>query len=338
MIWQDNTSAVGNGSALPLAQQARPKPQRGDVVLQVQHLRKNYGSLTAVADLSFDLHRGEIFGLLGPNGAGKSTAISMISTELPPSGGDALICGHSVRTESRTVRHWIGIVPDEIALYPALTAAENLRFFGQIYGVARAGLETRIDQLLHLVGMDRRRDDYVATLSGGLKRRLNIVAALVNHPRLILLDEPTVGVDPHSREKIIQLVRRLRDEGAAILYTTHHMEEAQALCDRIGIINRGVLVAAGTLQELRGSLEYTDAIEITGLPAGFDLSPVQAGGMVWRVESRDGTVRLFVKNAANSLELLQKLIGPFRQSVRVAIQPSSLEQLFLRLTSGEERD
>ncbi len=312
--------------------------ERSEVVLQVQSLRRKYGSLVALDDLSFELRQGEIFGLLGLNGAGKSTAISMLSTELQPSSGDALVCGYSIRKEPSLVRRWIGLVPADVALYPTLTVVENLRFFGRISGVARAELELRIDELLRYVGLEARRDHYVATLSGGMKRRLNIIVALVHRPRLVLLDEPTVGVDLHSREQIMQLVRGLRQKGTAVLYTTHHMEEAQALCDRIAILHDGVLVAAGRLDELLGNLEYTDTIEIKGLPNDVDLSGIEALHLPWRAERYEGTVRLLVRNAVKFLDPLQKIASSCGQPVQVAIIPSTLEQLFLQLTRGEVRD
>lgn len=309
----------------------------GDLILQVQGLRKSYGPLTPVADVSFDIREGEVFGLLGPNGAGKTTTISMLSTELPPSAGDALLCGHSICREPWSIRHWIGVVPEDIALYPRLTAAENLRFFGRIYGVARSELENRIGELLHLVGLEGRRDDYVAALSGGMKRRLNLTVALIHRPKLILLDEPTVGLDPYSREQIVDVVHRLRESGSAILHTTHDMEEAQILCDRIGIINHGRLIAIGTLESLLRGLEYTETIQIAGLTADANLSEVRAAGEVCHIDSHDEVVRLFVRNAESFLAPLQKLISSSKQPVRVTISPPSLEQVFLRLTSEGSR-
>jgi ABC-2 type transport system ATP-binding protein len=338
MDFQHAWPRIGNGWPLPAPHTSQNDSTRGEVILQVQNLRKKYGSLVAIDNLNFNLHQGEIFGLLGLNGAGKSTAISMLSTELPATGGDALVCGHSIRREPSLARRWIGLVPSEIALYPTLTVAENLRFFGRISGVARAQLKPRIDELLQYVGLEARRDHYVTTLSGGMKRRLNIIVALVHRPRLVLLDEPTVGVDLHSREQIIQLARGLRDQGAAVLYTTHHMEEAQALCDRIAILHEGVLVAAGRLDELLASLEYTDTIEISGLPNDFDLCGLEALDLPCRVERGQGMVRLLVKNAVNFLGPVQKIVSSYSQPVKVAIVPSTLEQLFLQLTRGEARD
>ena len=308
------------------------------VVLRVDSLQKRYGEIDAVAGVSFDVREGEVFGLLGPNGAGKTTAISILATERAPSGGDAQVLDHSIREEPKLVRRMIGIAPQDTAIYPMLTAAENLRFFGRIYGVSKAVLESRIGELLRLVGLERRRDDYAGTFSGGMKRRLNLAAALVHSPRVLLLDEPTSGVDPQSRENIFEIVRGLREAGAAILYTTHYMEEAEGLCDRLGIMNQGKLVAMGTLDALLTKMECGEIIEVRGLPPETDLTAVEVAGLVCRVDRTNGVVRLFVKNATHLLEPLQKIISRSRQAVHLKITPISLEHLFLQLTGSELRD
>jgi linearmycin/streptolysin S transport system ATP-binding protein len=310
---------------------------RGKVALRVKGLSKRYGAIEALAGVSFEVRQGEVFGLLGLNGAGKTTLISMLATERRPSAGDALLLGHSIRDERRAVRQMIGIAPQEIALYPMLTAAENLLFFGRIYGVRRAELASRVEHLLHFVGLQDRANDRVATYSGGMKRRLNLAVALVHRPKLILLDEPTAGVDPQSREEILNLVRRLRDDGKAIVYTTHYMEEAEGLCDRLCILNKGKLVAVGTLDELLRNLDFLEVIELKGLSARADLGPIPALGGVCHVERRDGLVRLFVKRAADFLEPLQKIISR-EKCARLRIAPISLENLFLHLTRNEVRE
>jgi ABC-2 type transport system ATP-binding protein len=215
-----------------------------------------------------------------------------------------------------------------------LTAAENLGFFGRIYGVRRKQLSGRVEQLLRFVGLHERRDDRVVTYSVGMKRRLNLAVALVHRPKLILLDEPTAGVDPHSREEILQLVRRLRDEGNAVLYTTHYMDEAEGLCDRLCILDRGKVVAVGTLDTLVRTLGCSEVIELKGVSARSDLSAIRALRGVCHVERGDGVVRLFVKRAADFLEPLQKIVTR-DDSVRLRIFPISLESLFLRLTGTE---
>ena len=322
---------VANDAGLTLVEAMR---DAGELALRVDALSKRYGAIEAVRDVSFDLCHGEIFGLLGLNGAGKTTLISMLASERRPSAGDAVLLGHSIRNERREVRRMIGVAPQDIALYPMLTAAENLRFFGRIYDVRGAELETRVEELLHFVGLHQRGNDRVDTYSGGMKRRLNLAAALVHRPKLILLDEPTAGVDPQSREEILKLVRRLRDDGNAVLYTTHYMEEAEELCDRLGILNEGKLVAVGTLDALLRNLDFSEVIELNGISARTDLSPIRALGGVCRIERNNGRVRLFVKRAVNFLEPLQKAIGRDK-SVRLRIAPISLENLFLHLTGRE---
>ena len=321
-------------SAVPPLRSQPLKP----VVLRVASLQKRYGEIDAVAGVSFDVREGEVLGLLGPNGAGKTTVISIIATERAPSGGDATLFDHSIRKEPKVVRRMIGVAPQDIALYPMLTAAENLRFFGRIYGVSKAVLESRIGELLHLVGLEKRRNDYAGTFSGGMKRRLNLAAALVHSPRVLLLDEPTAGVDLQSREYIFEIVRRLREAGTAILYTTHYMEEAEQLCDRLGIMNQGKLIAMGTLDALLANLECREIIEVRGLSPGTDFTAIQASDGVSRVERTDGVVRLFVRSATQLLEPLQKIISRSRQPVRLKIAPISLEHLFLRLTGTELHD
>src|SRR3984893_13860011 len=335
---KDGKSAAPSRSVLlscvPPSRQRTLKP----AVLRVDSLQKRYGEINAVAGVSFDVSEGEVLGLLGPNGAGKTTVISILATERAPSGGDATLFEHSIRKEPKIVRHMIGIAPQDIAIYPLLTAAENLRFFGRIYDISGAVLENRIGELLHLVGLEKRRNDYAGTFSGGMKRRLNLAAALVHSPPVLLLDEPTAGVDLQSRDHIFEIVRRLREAGTAILYTTHYMEEAEGLCDRVGIMSQGKLVAIGTLDALLANLGCREIIEVRGLPPDTDLTAVQGVGEVCRVERTDRVMRLFVKTVAHLLEPLQKIIRRSKQPVHLKITHISLEHLFLQLTGSELRD
>ncbi len=308
------------------------------IALRVVGLTKRYGTTTAVSELNFEVAEGEIFGLLGPNGAGKTTTIAMLATQRAPSSGDATLFGHSARNETYLVRQMSGLAPQEVSLYPALTAAENLQFFGRIYGVRESDLRDRIGELLALVGLEAHRNNQVGIFSGGMKRRLNLAVSLVHRPKLILLDEPTAGVDPQSREQILKIIEGLRDDGNAILYTTHYMEEAERLCDRLGILSEGKLVAAGTLDQLLSGLEFAEIIEVRGLHPGIDLAAMQALGGVSRIERGDGAVRLYVKRAIDYLWPLQKIINRSDQNVRIKIAPLSLENLFLHLTGMELRD
>lgn len=222
-------------------------------IVRVSGLTKTYtrqdGSVVqAVRGIDLDIYRGEVFSLLGPNGAGKSTTISMISGLIPPTAGDAEIGGHSITREPLQAKALIGVVPQEVALYPMLSARRNLDFFGRMYGLSGAELSKRIDEVLDVIDLKDRQNDKVETFSGGMKRRVNIGVGLLHRPQLIYMDEPTVGVDPQSRRRILDTVLRLRGEyGMTVLYTTHLMEEAQELSDRVAIIDNGAIIALGTL-------------------------------------------------------------------------------------------
>jgi ABC-2 type transport system ATP-binding protein len=309
----------------------------GKLVLHVNALSKRYGTMEAVAGVSFEVRQGEVFGLLAVNGAGKTTLISTLATERRPSAGDALVLGRSIRDERRAVRQMTGVAPQEIALYPMLTAVENLHFFGRIYGLRGTELSNRAEQLLGMFGLQERSGERIATYSGGMKRRLNLAVALVHRPKLILLDEPTAGVDPQSREEILSVVRRLRDDGNAILYTTHYLEEAEKLCDRLCILNNGKLVAVGTLDGLLQKLDFAEIIELEGLSARTNLASIRTLRGLSHVEYGEGLVRLFVKRAADLLEPLHKIIGRDK-SARLRITPISLDNLFVHFTGREVRD
>ena len=219
-------------------------------ILEVQNLAKSYGDFTAVKGISFDIKEGEIFSLLGPNGAGKTTTISMLSTLYTPTSGDAVIGGHSITKDPMAVKQVIGVVPQEIALYEDLTARENLVFWGQMYGLGGKSLNSRVDEVLEQIGLTDKAKNRVKTYSGGMKRRVNIGVGLLHKPRLLFMDEPTVGIDPQSRRAILDTVKDLNKNGMTVLYTTHYMEEAAELSNRVGIIDHGELIALGTQDEL----------------------------------------------------------------------------------------
>jgi ABC-2 type transport system ATP-binding protein len=226
-----------------------------ETILEANALVKKYGDFTAVNDASFTMQEGEVFGLLGPNGAGKSTTISMLTCLFPPTSGSMRIFGHDVAAEANQVKQMIGVVPQDIALYPTLSARENLRFFGEMYGLKGRDLKERVEMVLAYVAMTERAKDAIKTYSGGMKRRINMAAGLIHSPRLLFLDEPTVGVDPQSRNHIFESVERLNHEqGMAILYTTHYMEEAERLCNRVAIMDNGQIIAMDTPKHLIGML------------------------------------------------------------------------------------
>jgi len=310
-------------------------------VLVCRDLRRRYGQRLAVDGVGFRVDPGETYGLLGPNGAGKTTTIPMICGLLRRDGGEVTVAGASLDRDPGAVKAAIGYVPQDIALYPDLSGAENLRFWGRMQGLSGRELAARVDAVLEVVGLADRARDKVADYSGGMQRRLNIGAGLLHRPRLLVLDEPTVGVDPQSRNAILENVEALRGEGAAVLYTTHYMEEAERLCDRVGIIDQGRLIAEGTRRELVAQIGERDRIELAasgdliGLAAGcrrtldgVDEAIVVAGGL--HLVARDGR-RLLPK-----LLELAEAAGVEVTSVEV-VEPD-LEAVFLHLTGKALRD
>jgi ABC-2 type transport system ATP-binding protein len=310
-------------------------------VLACRDLRKRYGERLAVDGVGFQVAAGETYGLLGPNGAGKTTTISMICGLLRRDGGEVTVAGVSLDRDPGAVKAAIGYVPQDVALYPDLTGRENLRFWARMYGLAGGELAERVDAALTVVGLTERAGDKVAAYSGGMQRRLNIAAGLLHRPRLLVLDEPTVGVDPQSRNAILENVEALGGEGVAVLYTTHYMEEAERLCDRVGIIDQGRLIAEGTRRELVATVGERDRIELAasgdlvGLAAaarrtldGVDEATVVPGGL--HLMGRDGR-RLLPR----LLELAEQA-GVEVTSVEV-VEPD-LEAVFLHLTGKALRD
>ena len=332
---QINANPRTSNAELPAPERAPAEAAHLAPALVVKGLRKLYGTTEAVAGVDFEIREGEVFGLLGPNGAGKSTTIAMLSTEIPPTEGNAALFGHSVRREPQFVRRMVGVVPQELAIYPMLTAAENIRFFGRMYGLKGRILENRVDESLEFVGLQRQRDKIAGIMSGGIKRRLNLAIALVHRPRLILLDEATVGVDPNAREHIFDIVRDLRDAGSAILYTTHYMEEAERLCDRIGIMHEGKLIATGKLDALLSAMDYAEIIEVRGLPPDIDLAARFDFDGLRGVEKSERVTRLYVQSAEAFLEPLQEIIARSGRRVQLKIEPVGLGNLFRSLTGTE---
>jgi ABC-2 type transport system ATP-binding protein len=253
---------------------------RGTRLAEAAGLHKHFGDLHAVNDVSLHIYQGETYGLLGPNGAGKTTTISILTGLLEPDDGMVTVAGTPIRPQSTKGKEAIGLVPQDIAIYPDLTAEENLRFFASLYGLSKQETRVRIDEILDVIGLADRRKDRTSKYSGGMKRRLNIGIGLLHKPRLLVLDEPTVGVDPQSRNAILESVEALSSEGMAVLYTTHYMEEAERLCDRIGIIDSGRVIAEGTTQQLVATIGQKERLRIE---VGGDVD-----GAAQRVRSLDG--------------------------------------------------
>lgn len=308
--------------------------------ISVMNLVKSYGNLQAVKGVSFAVKAGEIFSLLGPNGAGKSTTISMLSGLFAPDGGDAEIMGHSVISDPLKARGNLGVVPQDIALYPDLSARENLSFWGKMYGLRGNLLKQRVDEVLEIIGLSNRQKDRVGTYSGGMKRRVNIGAALLHHPKVVVMDEPTVGIDPQSRRHILDSVKALNRNGMTVLYTTHYMEEAEELSQHIGIIDQGKIVALGTHQEL---------IELVGQCARIDLTTSVEPGMIiplWQtadgvsqITHTDGVVTLLAEDSNQTLPQLFELAARLPARITsVEIHEPNLEAVFLHLTGRALRD
>ncbi len=313
-------------------------------LVKVQNLVKRYtpDGPNAVDDISFEIRKGEIFSLLGPNGAGKTTAISVISTLLPTTSGAAYVNGHDVRAEPMAVRKSLGVVPQELALYGDLTALENLRFWGEMRGLTGDTLKREIDEKLELTGLTDRAQDRVNTYSGGMKRRLNLAVGLLGNPPLVMLDEPTVAIDPQSRRYILDWVTRMKGEGLTVLYTTHYMEEAQELSDRIGIIDHGKLIALGTLDELVQLVgqQETLMLQLWQSDGLTDLKEaVQSLEDVAQASIREEMLVLNVPSAESLLPAVLNQASALDLSLRtIEIREPNLETVFLHLTGRALRD
>ena len=307
-------------------------------MIQVERLSKRYGDLKAVDTVSFEVRPGEIYGLLGPNGAGKTTTLSMVAGLLKPDEGRVTIDGIDLARDPLAVKAKLGVVPQEVALYEELSARENLRFWGGLYGQRGARLTRAVDESLERVGLAPRANDRVRTFSGGMKRRLNLSLGLIHAPRAVLLDEPTVGIDPQARAAILDLVRSLTAGGTAVLYTTHYLDEAETLCQRIGILDHGKLLAEGTLDELKRLHGEGELITVNG---AFDeaaaRSWVAGDPMIDVVGAEAGTLVLAAKDGATT-RILAKLLESGHPIEGVSIRPPSLNGLFLKLTGRELRD
>jgi ABC-2 type transport system ATP-binding protein len=308
--------------------------------IAVLGLHKSFGGNQAVQGVNFEVKQGEIFSLLGPNGAGKTTTISMLSCLLRPDEGDAHVMGHSIRSDPTGVKSVLGVVPQDLALYEDLTARENLSFWGKMYGLRGSKLKLRVDEVLEVIGLRDRANERVNKYSGGMKRRVNIGVALLHKPKVIYMDEPTVGIDPQSRRNILDSVVALKNEGMTVLYTTHYMEEAQELSDHVAIMDHGKLIACGTHEELVKLVGQQTRIDLT-LNGDSEnvISAWQNIDGVSRVSSEDGLVSVLVKD---SNQILPHLFEAAAQlSIRITsvdIREPNLEALFLHLTGRALRD
>jgi ABC-2 type transport system ATP-binding protein len=312
-------------------------------ILSAQNLHKSYDDVKAVQGVSFQIAEGEIYSLLGPNGAGKTTTISMLTGLISPTEGDAQVDGHSVVQKVNEVKQVIGVVPQEIALYLSITAMENLKFWGRMYGLSGSALNQRSDAALEIAGLADRADDKVETFSGGMKRRLNIAVGLLHEPKIIFMDEPTVGIDPQSRRRILDTVKKLNAEGMAVLYTTHYMEEAEELSHRIGIIDHGKLIAEGSQAELTRTIGECDIIQLT-LDTGDQevdacAETVQALEIVEKAYGENGHMIVQVADADAALPVILAHLTSSEIHVKaLSVQEPDLEAVFLHMTGRALRD
>ena len=314
-------------------------------MLTVNELSKSYGDFVAVDRISFSAARGQVFGLLGPNGAGKSTTINCIAGLLRPTSGHAAVAGHDVVTDGKLARRNLGVVPQDLALYEDLPAIDNLRYWGKAYGLGGEALEARIVDVLEHIGLGDRARDLPKNFSGGMKRRLNFGCGIVHSPAVLLLDEPTVGVDPQSRARLFDMVEAERDAGACVLFTTHYMEEAERLCDSLAIIDHGKLIAQGSVDELRAKLGARDVLQLTG---HFPVEPTKQAiaALIERgnadlefLAQEEDSITLTLSNASQHLPAIFDAVTGTGGSVsETSLRSPNLETLFLLLTGKELRE
>jgi ABC-2 type transport system ATP-binding protein len=309
-------------------------------VFRAENLVKKYGDLRAVDGISFEVKKGELYGLLGPNGAGKTTTMSMLSGLLKPDEGTVLFDGIDLAAEPIRVKAQIGVVPQETALYETLSARENLRFWAGLYGLSGKELDAAVDRTLDRVGLATRAKEPVKGFSGGMKRRLNLALGLVHGPRAILMDEPTVGIDPQARANILEAVRAIAASGTTVVYTTHYLEEAESLCDRVAIIDHGKILAEGTVDELKRRVSDRELLTVSG---AFDAERARErlgalpGASI--LASAPGKVVLSVAGRGRAaVEALTAVLGSGLEIDGVEVRPPSLNSVFLELTGRELRD
>ena len=307
-------------------------------MITVSNLKKSYGSIAALSDVSFSIKAGEFYGLLGPNGAGKSTSISIMSMLVKADSGSVLIDGIDVSKDSIKCKQMIGVVPQEIALYNELSAVDNLLFWGSLYGVSKSDITARINETLTLFGLFDRRNDKVKTYSGGMKRRINIASALLHKPKVLFMDEPTVGIDPQSRNLIFEVMEKLHNDGMTIVYTTHYMEEAERFCDRIGIIDNGKIVAQGTLDELKAQGGEKESLLVSGNGISEEkLSKLKSSGFDVVIQDE----QLLFLSAKMKTDMPRMIVACNDCGIdilHIDIRKINLETVFLSLTGKKLRD
>ncbi|MBK8881764.1 MAG: ABC transporter ATP-binding protein [Bacteroidales bacterium] len=309
-------------------------------MIEVRAVSKSFGNIKALENVSFDIEKGEIFGILGPNGAGKSTIVNILNTLVKPDMGDVIIDGFNIRNDDDSIKLIMGVVPQEIALYEELSAYENLMFWGGLYNIPKPELKKNINKTLEIVDLAGRKDDRIKTFSGGMKRRINIACSMLHNPKILVLDEPTAGVDPQNRNHIFEVIERLNYEGITIIYTTHYMEEAERFCDKISIIDVGHIIAQGTLKELRQISNVKDLLTIKLAAAESEIiSRITSENPLFRYESASNSIKVECINIGKETSVIINQIQNAGAVIeRIYTQGTNLESIYLKLTGKELRD
>ncbi|WP_228727756.1 ABC transporter ATP-binding protein [Fusibacter ferrireducens] len=311
------------------------------MMLEVKTLKKKYGEFTAVDGISLHINKGEVVGLLGPNGAGKSTTISMIATLFKPNSGEILFEGENIVKNPKVIQPFIGYVPQEIALYETLSGYENLKYFGALYGLSGKAIKEQIQRISKIIGIEDRLKDRVSTYSGGMKRRINIGVGLLHNPKLVIMDEPTVGIDPQSRNHILETVNKLKSEGISVLYTSHYMEEVEAICERIYIMDHGKIIADGTQEALLEQSKIQSGMKLKfEKPVAQIVDQIKAMAWVTQVQILD-EYEMIIRSSGNGSshkDILNALMAMNSGLISFDIQKPDLEQVFLHMTGRGLRD
>ena len=309
-------------------------------MIEVRSISKSFGNIEAIKNVSFSIKKGEIFGILGPNGAGKSTIVNILNTLVKPDKGDVIIDGVNIKDDGDTIKLIMGVVPQEIALYEELSAYENLMFWGGLYDIPKQELKANVNKTLEIVDLVNRKDDRIKTFSGGMKRRINIACSLLHNPKILVLDEPTVGVDPQNRNHIFEVIERLNNEGMTIIYTTHYMEEAERFCDNIAIIDVGRIIAQGTLKKLRQISNVSDLLTIKLADADYEtITRIISENPLFRFDSTSSTLKVECGNIGKDTSIIINQIQNSGGVIeRIYTQGTNLESIYLKLTGKELRD
>lgn len=309
-------------------------------MITVRSVSKSFNNIKALDNISFNIGKGEIFGILGPNGAGKSTIVNVLNTLVKPDKGEVIIDGANIKDNGHTIKLIMGVVPQEIALYEELSACQNLMFWGGLYGIPKQELKANVNRTLEIVDLVSRKDDRIKTFSGGMKRRINIACSLLHNPRILILDEPTVGVDPQNRNHIFEVIERLNREGMTIIYTTHYMEEAERFCNTIAIIDVGRIIAQGTLKELKKVSDVKDLLTIKLADAKSEIiSRITSENPLFRFDSTSNTFQVECGNIGHDTSVILNQIQNAGGVIeRIYTRGTNLESIYLKLTGKELRD